>query len=89
MNEAARIAALEEWVRDKEGENLELKEAKNRFSFEDLAKYCAVLANEGGGRVILGVTNHARARSSGSKAFEQPDLHSQGAVRANSAGHRL
>lgn len=73
MNEAARIAALEVWVRDKEGENLEFKEARNRFSFEDLAKYCAALANEGGGRIILGVTNDRPRQIVGSKAFEQPE----------------
>lgn len=33
MNEAGRIAALEEWVRDKEGERLEFKKAENHFSF--------------------------------------------------------
>ncbi len=73
MNEAARIAALEEWVRDKEGEKLEFKEARNRFSFEDLAKYCAALANEGGGRIILGVTNDRPRQIVGSSAFEQPE----------------
>ena len=39
-SDAARIALLEEWMRDKEGENLEFKEAKNRFSFEELGQYC-------------------------------------------------
>lgn len=73
MNEAARIAVLEEWVRDKEGETLEFKEARNRFSFEDLAKYCAALANEGGGRIILGVTNDRPRQIVGSRAFEQPE----------------
>ncbi len=73
MNEAAQIAALEEWIRDKEGERLEFKEAKNHFDIHDLAKYCAALANEGGGRIILGVTNNRPRQIVGSKAFEQPE----------------
>lgn len=37
----------------KEGENLEFKEAKSHFEFDRLARYCAALANEGGGKVVL------------------------------------
>ena len=73
MSEAARFAALEDWIRDKEGERLEFKEAKNHFDFELLAKYCAAIANEGGGRIMLGVTNDRPRRIVGSKAFEQPE----------------
>ena len=72
-SDAARIALLEEWMRDKEGENLEFKEAKNRFSFEELGQYCSALANEGGGRIILGITNNRPRKVVGSKAFEQPE----------------
>lgn len=57
----------------KEGENIEFKEAKNRFSFEDLAKYCCAIANEGGGSVVFGVTNKRPRRIVGSNAFEQPE----------------
>ena len=31
---SAKIAALEEWIREKEGETLEFKRATNRFDFE-------------------------------------------------------
>lgn len=41
----------------REDEHLEFKEAKNHFDFEKLVKYCAALANEGGGRIVLGVTD--------------------------------
>jgi ATP-dependent DNA helicase RecG len=68
-----KIAQWEEWIRDKEGEDLEFKEAKGRFDFELLGKYCSALANEGGGRVILGVTDYRPRRVVGSKAFEQPE----------------
>ncbi|MDA0921797.1 MAG: putative DNA binding domain-containing protein [Planctomycetota bacterium] len=70
---SAKIAALEEWVQDKEGETLEFKRATNRFDFEDLAKYCSALANEGGGRIVLGVTDERPRQIVGSKAFDQPE----------------
>lgn len=68
-----RLAQLEEWMRAKEGEHLEFKEAKGRFDFELLGKYCSALANAGGGRVILGVTDERPRRAVGSVAFEQPE----------------
>ena len=51
-----------------EGQRLEFKAARNQFSHEkDLPNYCAALANEGGGRLILGVnTQHEIV---GTKAF--------------------
>ncbi len=72
-NDAAKIAALEEWIRDKEGENLEFKSARGGFHFEELTHYCVALANEGGGRIILGVTDKHPRQIVGSKAFEQPE----------------
>jgi len=42
--------------RDFEGRALELKSATNNFSTHDLRDYCAALANEGGGILILGVS---------------------------------
>ncbi|MBW2222017.1 MAG: ATP-binding protein [Deltaproteobacteria bacterium] len=51
------VEQLEEMMTFKEGESLEFKEAKNNFHFETLVKYCAALANEEGGDVILGVTD--------------------------------
>jgi ATP-dependent DNA helicase RecG len=53
----------------KEDEHLEFKEAKNHFDFEKLVKYCAALANEGGGRLILGVTDKRPRRVVGSQEF--------------------
>jgi len=51
-----------------EGCQLEFKTAKNSFSSDkDLPDYCAALANEGGGKLILGVDD--RRRVTGSKAF--------------------
>ncbi|MGE3821137.1 MAG: ATP-binding protein, partial [Isosphaeraceae bacterium] len=67
------LASLEEWMRGKEGEHLEFKEARSRFDFELLAKYLCALANEGGGRIILGVTDSRPRRVVGTKAFDQPE----------------
>jgi len=48
------IKQLEEILVLKEGENCEFKEAKSRYDFGTLVKYCAALANEGGGDFVLG-----------------------------------
>ena len=60
---------LQEWMDADEGEHLEFKEAKANFHFDKLLKYCAALANEGGGHFILGVTDKKPRRVVGSQAF--------------------
>jgi ATP-dependent DNA helicase RecG len=55
-----------------EAERLEFKEAKSNFDYDKLAKYCSALANEGGGRIILGVTDRRPRRVVGSHAFLEP-----------------
>jgi len=55
-----------------EGEHLEFKEAKENFPFEKLLKYCAALANEGGGKMILGVTDKRPRAIVGTNAFAEP-----------------
>ena len=47
-SDPAKIARLEEWMHDKEGENCEFKEWKTKGDFEELVRYCVALANEGG-----------------------------------------
>ena len=69
---ATTLEQLAEWVNAREGEHLECKEAKRSFHFDKLVKYCAAIANEGGGQVILGVTDKRPRRIVGSQAF--PDL---------------
>jgi ATP-dependent DNA helicase RecG len=61
---------LQEWLNARENEHLEFKEAKNRFDFEKLVKYCAALSNEGGSSIILGVTDRPPRRVVGSLAFD-------------------
>src|SRR5208282_1514979 len=41
------------------------------FHFDKLVKYCAALANEGGGSIILGVTDKPPRRVVGSTAFAE------------------
>lgn len=60
---------IDEWLRGKEDEHLEFKEAKNNFHFDKLVKYCAALANEGGGSIVLGVTDKLPRQVVGSQVF--------------------
>jgi len=59
-------------MRTPEREQLEFKEAKNRYDFEKLVSYCAALANEGGGKMVLGVTDKRPREVVGTSAFEEP-----------------
>lgn len=68
----ATLEELAGWLSEPEGERLEFKEAKANFHFETLGKYCAALANEGGGKMILGVTDRRPRRVVGSAAFREP-----------------
>ena len=63
------IDILQTWMNAKEDEHLEFKEAKKNFHFEELVNYCVALANEGGGRMILGVTDKMPRKVVGSQAF--------------------
>ncbi len=56
-----------------ENEHLEFKAAENRYDFEELVDYCVALANEGGGRIILGVTDKPPRRVVGTQAFDVPE----------------
>src|SRR6059058_4809428 len=60
---------LQEWLTARESEHLEFKEAKSNFHFDKLVKYCAALANEGGGSIVLGVTDARPRKVVGSQAF--------------------
>lgn len=63
---------LRHWLGEPEGTNLEFKEAQRRYDFEKLVEYCVALANEGGGKIILGVTDARPRRIVGSAAFAEP-----------------
>ena len=61
---------LQRWLGDPEDERLEFKEAKTQFDSDRLTKYCVALANEGGGHIVLGVTDKRPRVVVGTKAFE-------------------
>ena len=63
---------LQQWLTEPEGTRLEFKEAKARYDFEKLLQYCVALANEGGGKIVLGVTDRRPRRVVGTAAFEEP-----------------
>jgi ATP-dependent DNA helicase RecG len=67
------IKLLEGWMQEKEDERLEFKSARNKYDFEELTRYCVALANEGGGRIILGVSDKRPRQVVGTKAFDQPE----------------
>ena len=54
-----------------EGSRVEFKAASGGFHFDELVKYCVALANEGGGRMVLGVTDGRPRRVLGTKAFSE------------------
>ena len=49
------IEQLNNWLKNQEGLTFEFKKAENSFSNTELFNYCCALANEGGGKLILGV----------------------------------
>lgn len=63
---------LQHWLDEPEGTNLEFKEAKKNYHFEKLVEYCVALANEGGGKIILGVSDRRPRRIVGTAAFAEP-----------------
>ena len=67
------VDQLEALMVSNEDEHLEFKEAKTGFHFDKLAQYCAALSNEGGGDIILGVTDKRPRRVVGTNAFSQPE----------------
>ncbi len=56
----------------REDEHLEFKEAKNQFDTTKLMKYCVAIANEGGGKFILGVSDRPPRKVVSTQAFRDP-----------------
>ena len=52
-----------------EHQRLEFKEAKTQFDNRKLYRYCVAIANEGGGHLVLGVSDSKPRRVVGSAAF--------------------
>ncbi len=55
-----------------ETQTLEFKEAKNQYDTDKLFSYCVAIANEGGGHLVLGVTNKPPREVVGTRAFLNP-----------------
>ncbi len=64
---------LKELINAKEGEQIQFKEAKNRFDFEEAVKCCCALANCGGGKIVFGISDKRPRKVVGSIAFGQPE----------------
>jgi len=60
---------LKERLAHSENEHCEFKKAQHGFDKDTLAEYCAALANEGGGDLVLGVVDKAPRSIVGSSAF--------------------
>lgn len=70
MTNTITLEILQAWlVAPAESERLEFKEAKINYSNEKLLRYCAALANEGGGYLVLGVTDELPRRVVGTQAY--------------------
>ncbi|MFZ3082441.1 ATP-binding protein [Rhodoferax ferrireducens] len=64
------LATLARWlVAPAEHEHLEFKEAKQQYDTTKLLRYCVALANEGGGHIVLGVSDKPPRRVVGTQAF--------------------
>lgn len=61
---------VDEWLNaPSEHQQVEFKEAKEQFDTKRLYKYCVAIANEGGGHLVLGVTDKRPRSVVGTKAF--------------------
>ncbi|HNO80046.1 MAG TPA: putative DNA binding domain-containing protein [Phycisphaerae bacterium] len=64
------LQQVEYWLRTpQENENLEFKEAKNSIDFSRLLEYCVAIGNEGGGSLVLGMTDKLPRSIVGTKAI--------------------
>lgn len=64
------LQTLDRWLASApESEHLEFKEAKQQYDIGKLLRYCVALANEGGGHLVLGVSDQRPRRVVGSQAF--------------------
>ena len=72
------VEQLRAWIDEPEGERLEFKSAKRNYHFGKLLDYCVALANEGGGKIILGVTDARPRTVVGTEAFAEPGRTSAG-----------
>ncbi|HTU71265.1 MAG TPA: ATP-binding protein [Candidatus Baltobacteraceae bacterium] len=64
------VAQIDLWRQEpSEHQQLEFKEAKNQYERRKLYEYCVAIANEGGGKLLLGIANGSPRTVVGTKAF--------------------
>ena len=67
------IEEINIWLQQpKETQNLEFKEAKNQLPESKLMEYCVAIANEGGGHLVLGVTDCCPRSVVGTQSCNDP-----------------
>ncbi|MBN1866559.1 putative DNA binding domain-containing protein [Candidatus Sumerlaeota bacterium] len=66
------IEDVEKWKLEKEARQIEFKEAKESFDGRKLVRYCAALANEKGGLLVLGMGPKLPRTIVGTRAFLDP-----------------
>jgi ATP-dependent DNA helicase RecG len=68
------LTELQRWMdAPREGEHLEFKQAENNYDPVKLVKYCVAIANEGGGHIVLGISDKNPRKVVGSQAFRNPN----------------
>lgn len=77
---AVDLEKLDRWLQSPETEQLEFKEAKTQYRKEDLLRYCVALSNEGGGHLVLGITDKLPRQVVGTQAF--PSTNSLNTIKA-------
>ena len=71
---------IKELLEEKEGEQIQFKEAKRRFDSNEAARCCCALANCGGGKLVFGISDQRPRRVVGSEAFDQPERTRKGLI---------
>ena len=74
------LDSVEELLEAKKGEHVQFKGAKNRFDFGEAARCCCALANDGGGKLVFGISDKRPRSVVGSRAFEQPERARMGLI---------
>ncbi|HPH11011.1 MAG TPA: ATP-binding protein [Thermotogota bacterium] len=64
---------IEKLLNAKEGEQYQFKEWKIKDDFKESVKICCALANCGGGKLVLGISDKRPRKVVGSRAFPQPE----------------
>ena len=67
------LETVEVWLTKSEKEGLEFKAARANFDARELARYCIAIANEGGGYLVLGITDSSPRQVVGTTV--RPDMH--------------